>query len=130
MRTWGKFVVVCAAVVVAVTIAWNAYGRFSSSNPNVSFSQFLADVENRQITAISIHGDEVVVYTQTGRFRTYAPPGYVGFVDRVIERGVDVNVVPDGLWSADCAPWVLMLVLAHAGAVVLVRTRASSQRLV
>ena len=44
--------------------------------------------------------------TQTGSFRTYTPRGYVGFVNRLIDRDVDVSVVPEGLWSTSCAPWM------------------------
>jgi cell division protease FtsH len=122
MRTWEKYVVICAVVVVAGTMVWNAYGRFRSSRQNVSLTQFLRDVDSGRVAAISIHGDEVVgVNSQTGQFRTYAPRGYVGFVDRLIERDVDVSVVPEASWWNSCAPLVLVFMLAHASALVLVR---------
>ena len=111
MRTCKRLVLFCA-LAVGGTLGWNAYTRFQPSDHNISFSQFLSDVDSRQITAISIHGDEVVgVNTRTGRFRTYAPRGYVGFVNRVIDRDVDVSVVPDTAWSSRCAPWIVMFVL-------------------
>jgi hypothetical protein len=37
----------------------------------------------------------------------------VGFVNRVIDRDVDVNVVPEGAWSSRCAPWIVMFVLTQ-----------------
>jgi len=111
MRTCIKLVLFCTVVVVGI-LGWNAYTRFQPSDPNISFSRFLSDVDNRQITAISIHGDEVVgMNTRTGRFRTYAPRGYVGFINRVIDRNVDVSVVPEAAWSSRCAPWIVMFVL-------------------
>jgi ATP-dependent Zn protease len=101
-----------AALAVGGTLGWNACARFQPSDHSISFSQFLRDVDSRQIAAISIHGDEVVgVNARTGRFRTYAPRGYVGFVNRVIERDVDVSVVPEAAWAGRCAPWILMFVL-------------------
>ena len=113
MRTC-KRILFCAIVVVGGALGWNAYTRFQPSARNISFSQFLSDVDNRHVTAISLHGDEVVgVNARTGPFRTYAPRGYVGFVNRVIDRDVDVNVVPEAAWSSRCAPWIVMLVLTQ-----------------
>ena len=114
MRTW-KCVLIFVVVVVAGTMVWNLYGRFQSSSRNVSLTQFLRDVDSGKVETISIHGDEVVgVNTQTGPFRTYTSRGYVGFVNRLIERDVDVRVVPEGLWSTSCAPW-MTLILIQAG---------------
>jgi cell division protease FtsH len=102
------------ALAVGGTLGWNAYTRFQPSDHHISFSQFLNDVDSQQITAISIQGDEVVgVNTRTGRFRTYAPRGYVGFVNRVIDRNVDVSVVPEAAWASRCAPWIVMFVLTQ-----------------
>lgn len=112
MRTCKRVVLFWAAVAVGGALGWNAYTRFQPTDQKISFSQFLNDVDSRQITAISIQGDEVVgVNTRTGRFRTYAPRGYVGFVNRVIERDVDVSVVPEAAWLGRCAPWMVMFVL-------------------
>jgi hypothetical protein len=106
-------VLFCAALAVGA-LGWNAYTKFQPSDHAISFSQFLNDVDSQQITAISIHGDEVVgVNSRTGRFRTYAPRGYVGFVNRVIDRNVDVSVVPEAAWSSRCAPWIVMVVLTQ-----------------
>ena len=115
MRTWKKYVLIVVAVV-AGTVVWNVYGQFQSSSRNVSLTQFLRDVDSGKVETISIHGDEVVgVNTQTGRFRTYTPRGYVGFVNRLIDRDVDVSVVPEGVWSTSCAPWLSALILIQVG---------------
>ena len=111
MKTCTR-VLLWAALAAGGTLGWNAYTRFQPSDHPISFTQFLSDVDSRQITAISIHGDEVVgVNTRTGRFRTYAPRGYVGFVNRVIDRDVDVSVVPEAAWASRCAPWLVVFVL-------------------
>jgi len=122
MRTWKKYVLIFM-VAVAGTMVWNVYGRFQSSSQSVSLTQFLRDVDSGKVATISIHGDEVVgVNRQTGQFRTYAPRGYVGFVNRLIERNVDVSVVPEASWGNSCVALVLVFILAHASALVLVRT--------
>ena len=122
MRTCGKYVLIVVAVV-AGTMVWNVYGRFQPSSRNVSLTQFLRDVDSGKIETISIHGDEVVgVNTQTGPFRTYTPRGYVGFVNRLIDRDVDVSVVPERAWSGGCAALILMFALAQISVLVLART--------
>ena len=87
-------------------------GRFQSSSRNVSLTQFLRDVDSGKVETISIHGDEVVGVNRRRAFRTYAPRGYVGFVNRLIDRDVDVSVVPER-WSDGCAALVLMFALAQ-----------------
>jgi hypothetical protein len=128
MRTCKRIVLFCV-LAVGGTLAWNVSARFQPSAHGISFSQFLSDVDNRQITAISIHGEEVVgVNIKTGRFKTYAPRGYVGFVNRVIDQNVDVSVVPEGVWSRGWAPWAVMFVLAQLSVVMLTRTPSLSYR--
>ena len=116
MRTCAKYVLIFVVVVVGGTMVWNVYGRFQPSSRSVSLTQFLRDVDSGKVETISIHGDEVVgVNTQTGPFRTYTPRGYVGFVNRLIDRDVDVSVVPEGVWSTSCAPWMAALILIQVG---------------
>ena len=127
MRTCAKYVLIFVFVVVGGTMVWNVYGRFQSSSRNVSLTQFLRDVDSGKVETISIHGDEVVgVNRQTGQFRTYAPRGYVGFVNRLIDRGVDVSVVPERAWSGGCAALVLMFGFAQNSVLVLARTSVLS----
>ena len=114
MKTCKRTVLLWAALAVGGALGWNAYTKFQPSAHPISFTQFLNDVDSRQITAISIHGDEVVgVNSRTGRFRTYAPRGYAGFVNRLIDRDVDVSVVPEAAWFSRCAPWIVMFVLTQ-----------------
>jgi len=97
-------------------MVWHVSGQFQSSSRRVSLTQFLRDVDSGKVETISIHGDEVVgVNTQTGSFRTYTPRGYVGLVNRLIDRDVDVSVVPEGVWSTSCAPWMSALILIQVG---------------
>jgi len=115
MRTWGKCVLIVVAVVGG-TMVWHVSGQFQSSSRRVSLTQFLRDVDSGKVETISIHGDQVVgVNTQTGSFRTYTPRGYVGLVNRLIDRDVDVSVVPEGVWSTSCAPWMSALILIQVG---------------
>ena len=55
-----------------------------------------------------------------------APRGYVAFVNRLIDRGVDVSVVPERAFSGGCAALVLMFALAQISVLVLARTSVLS----
>lgn len=122
MRRTVKCVFILAVAVVGTAFVWNVTTKFQSSARRVSFSELLRDVDSGSVATISMQGDEVIgVNRQTGPFRTYAPRGYVGFVNRLVDRGVDVSVGPEGLWSAPCVPWVLMIVLTQASMFLLLR---------
>ena len=124
MRRWVKYVLIVPGVVVGSVLVWNATTVYRPSVRSVSFSEFLHDVDAGTVATISIHGDEVVgVNRLTGRFSTHAHRGYVGLVNRLIEREVEVRVVPEESWSNRCAPWIVMVILVQAGMVALVRRR-------
>ena len=128
MRSWVKCVVIMAVVVVGSVFLWNVATKFQPSARSVSFSEFLRDVDSGRVGTISIQGEEVVgVNRQTGPFRTYAHRSYVGLVNRLIERDVEVRVVPEESWSNRCAPWLVMLILTQAGMLALVRTLSQAR---
>ena len=123
MRRAVKCVLIMAVVVVGTVFVWNVTTKFQPSARSVSFSELLRDVDSGSVATISMHGDEVVgVNRQTGPFRTYAPRGYAGFVNRLIDRGVDVSVVPEGAWSSRCAPWIVIFVLTQMWMLARVRS--------
>jgi len=123
MRRAVKCVLIMAVVLVGTVFVWNVTTRFQPSARSVSFSELLRDVDSGSVATISMHGDEVVgVNRQTGPFRTYAPRGYAGFVNRLIDRGVDVSVVPEGAWSSRCALWIVIFVLTQMWMLARVRS--------
>ena len=126
MPTIKKCVLIIAVAVVG-TLAWNISTRFQPSGISSSFTEFLRDVEAGRVAAISIDGNEVIgVNTRTGQFRTYAPRGFVGFINRLIEQNVDVSVVPEGFWSGRYSPWIAMLILIQLAGLVRRTARISS----
>jgi hypothetical protein len=121
MRRCGKYLLLFV-VVIGGTVVWNASTRFQPSAHIVSFTEFMRDVDSGRVATISIDGNEVIgLNTQTGRFRTYTPRGYTGFVDWLLRRDVDVSVVPEGLWSGGSAPWVLMFIVTQVGMFAVLR---------
>jgi hypothetical protein len=127
MRRAVKCVLIMAVVVVGTVCVWNVTTRFQPSSRSVSFTELLRDVDSGSVATISMHGDEVVgVNRQTGPFRTYAPRGYVGFVNRLIDRGVDVSVVPERTWSGGCAPLIALLMLVQFSVLACTRSSALS----
>jgi ATP-dependent Zn protease len=129
MRTCKRIVLFWAVLAVGGTLGWNIYTKLQPSAHNISFSQFLRDVDSSRVSAISMRGDEIVgENTDTGRFATIAPRGYVGFVNRLIDRGVDVSVLPEAFWSRGWAPWAVMFILAQLSVVILTGKRSLSYR--
>lgn len=115
------------AVAVVGTLAWNASTRFQPSAICISFTEFLRDVDAGRVATISIDGNEVLgVNTRTGHFKTYAPRGFAGFVNRLIEHDVDVRVEPEGVWSGRYAPWLAVLILIQLAGLVRRTARISS----
>jgi hypothetical protein len=76
------------------------YGRFQSSSRNVSLTQFLRDVDTGKVETISIHGDEVVGRKPADRAVQNVRAAWLCWlVNRLIDRGVDVSVVPERAFS-------------------------------
>jgi len=126
MRTWKRCVRI-VAVVVGGTLVWNVFTKFQPSAASISFTEFLHDVDAGRVTSISIDGNEVVgVNTRTGPFKTYTPRGEAGFLNRLLERDVDVSVAPEGFWSSRCAPWIVLLILTQIGGLLRRTERISS----
>jgi cell division protease FtsH len=117
MRRWEPFVVIVA--VVGATLVWNAYRALQPTADSVSFTEFMRDVDSGRVVTISIDGNQVVgVNTRTGLFRTYTPRQYVGLVNRLIDRDVDVSVAPQGLWS-NSAFWIVAFMAIQTGMMAL-----------
>jgi cell division protease FtsH len=97
-------------IVVGVLI-WNFSYSFQRSENQISFSQFLKDVDSGQVAAVTITGSEIVgtLMTSTGgdgnsKFKTYAPAQYEGLVNKLEDRHVQVTAKPE-----TTSPWATVL---------------------
>ncbi len=67
-----------------------------TSSREISYSQFLQDVDNGRIRNVKIVGDTITgVYAEGGKsFQTYSP-GDAGLVQRLEDRGVGITAAPE-----------------------------------
>jgi cell division protease FtsH len=93
-------------VVVGVVI-WNVSTRFQQKETTVQFSDFTAQVNNGQIAAVTITGQEITGTNKSNTtFRTVVPGQgmYEGLVNLLIERNVNVDVKEQAV-----SPWASLL---------------------
>ena len=66
-----------------------------SQKNEITFSQFLAEVEAGNVMRVTMNGDKVSGQTSDGlQFSTYVPPNDPNLVERLTERGVMISVKP------------------------------------
>ena len=71
-----------------------------TSNRNINFSQFVAEVDAGTVAAVTIEGDSITGnYSDGSSFTTYAPPNDPSLVQRLQERGVSITAKPDSSGS-------------------------------
>jgi cell division protease FtsH len=93
-------------VVVGVVI-WNVSTKFQQKEQSVQFSEFTSQVNNGQISAVTITGQEITGATKSNNsFRTIVPSQgmYEGLVNLLIEKGVTVDVKEQTI-----SPWASLL---------------------
>jgi cell division protease FtsH len=100
-------------VVVAVLI-WNFSASFQAQSKPVSFSLFIESVGKDQVESVVITGNEITGTTKAQeRFRTYAPTQYEGLVNKLLERGIDVQAKEPAAspWASLLYSWAPILLL-------------------
>jgi cell division protease FtsH len=90
--------------VVGVLI-WNFSTRFQSHERVAAFSEFMSWVDSGSVASVTITGQDISGHTKAGeRFQTYAPAQYEGLVNKLIERGVQVQAK-----EPTASPWASLL---------------------
>jgi cell division protease FtsH len=100
-------------VVVAVLI-WNVSTRFQQNEREVSFSDFMTQVEAGSVARVVIAGQEVSgVGSNNETFRTYVPTQYEGLANQLVERNVIVDAKPAAVspWASVLYSWAPVLLM-------------------
>jgi cell division protease FtsH len=93
-------------VVVGVLI-WNFSTGFQGADQEMSFSDFLVKVQNGEVEAVTITGNEITGTLKVGvdaKFRTYAPAQFEGLGNLLWEKNVSMKGKP-----ATTSPWATLL---------------------
>jgi cell division protease FtsH len=91
-------------VVIGVLI-WTFSTHLQHPDRPLTFSQFMEQVNQGSISQVIITGQDITGDSKvTGKFRTYAPAQYDGLVNRLIEKGVQVDSK-----EPTASPWASLL---------------------
>ena len=114
MNSTMKSLVFWMALVVVAILVWRFSAQFQTAADQLTFTEFVAAVDSRQVTRVTITGNEITGLRQNDEpFRTFAPPQYEGLANRLIENGVSVTARPEAAspWTAFLVSWAPILLI-------------------
>ena len=94
MNSTVKSLLFWMVLVVAGVLIWNFSTRLQTRDHQLTFSEFMTQVDAGSVSHVVITGQEVTGVTKDNpnqTFRTYAPTQYEGLANKLIERGVAVS---------------------------------------
>ncbi len=78
---------------IIVIILWSLLQSPKAAKNDVSFTQFLDDVENERVGEVTITGNQITgKYLDQTEFKTVTPPQFDGLVPILRENNVNINV--------------------------------------
>ncbi|MDR6771177.1 ATP-dependent zinc metalloprotease FtsH [Azospirillum sp. BE72] len=97
MNNFGKNLALWIIIGLLLVALFNLFQSSSTRSPQttVPFSELLAEVDRGQVADVTIKGNQVSGHFSDGRsFSTYVPPE-AGLVERLTNKSVRINAVPD-----------------------------------
>ena len=102
-RTFVLYVV----IMLMLSFTLESHGQ-STQPPDISFSQFLNEVDQGRVREVLMQGPEIHgTFTDGRRFQTYAP-GDLQLAQRLYGKGVSITARS----LSDALPWWLSLIVA------------------
>ena len=113
VRNFALWVIIILLVLALVTLFQNPSHRNASQD--VTYSQFLQDVDAGRVTSVQIAGPEIHGTLSDGRsFQTYAPNDPT-LVQKLSQKGVNFSAKPQN----ESMPWFLALLINWLPMIVL-----------
>jgi cell division protease FtsH len=114
-----KTVVFWAVIVGSAFLLWQVVRTGSSvpAEPEISYSRFLAQIANGQVSKVTVMGHQIRGYdTAGGTFRVVIPSDQSGVLDALQQHGVeiwvrDVSAVAWPYWILNCSPLLILSLL-------------------
>ncbi len=111
MNSTLKSLLFWMVLIVVGVLIWNFSTTFQRAENQITFSQFLSDVDKGQVATVTITGSDITgtLMTSSGgdgnvKFRTYAPTQYEGLINKLEDRHVQVTAKPE-----TTSPWATLL---------------------
>jgi cell division protease FtsH len=108
-------------LVVVLALIWQFAGALQTSGTQISFSEFLTKVDQKEVQEVTFRGHEIrgkyiglVTDGGSTNFRTHMPPGYEGQVaNRLSTMGVLISSEPEsaGAWTTVLLSWAPILLM-------------------
>jgi cell division protease FtsH len=101
---------------IVIIILWSLLQTPGVEKNEVSFSQFLNDVENEKVAEVTITGNQIKgKYLDQTEFKSVAPDQFDGLVPILRERNVNINVKDDSKspWYSYLFTWfpIILIIL-------------------
>jgi len=120
MSKTAKTMLFWIVIVVSAYLLWQVVraNPAEQTTPEISYSSFLAQVADGQVTKVTIAGSVVRGYNpKVGNFRVVAPSNQTAMLDALQQHGVEIwfrESSPEQNWTtwlANLAPLVLLAAL-------------------
>jgi cell division protease FtsH len=108
MKEIGKSIALWLTIALLIILAFNFLNSKEFKTPVEPFSTFVQQVEKGEIKKVVIQGQKVIAVTQDGKpFETYLPEGYNNIVDKLTQKGVEIEVKPK-----ETSPWYITVLVS------------------
>jgi cell division protease FtsH len=110
-----KNIALWLVISLIFVMLYHLFSQPKDSHENIIFSDFIASVENGQVSEVSIQGDNITGKFLNGKsFKTYAPKDS-GVVPLLKQKGVRIAAKP-----ADESPWYLTVLVSWFPTILLI----------
>ncbi|HUP65246.1 MAG TPA: ATP-dependent zinc metalloprotease FtsH [Thermoanaerobaculia bacterium] len=96
MNSTFKTALLWVVIIVLVFVLWSLFQTAKATTDEINFSQFLKDVDNGRVSAVTVRGNEIrgEMNTNSGKkeFVTRMMQGYDGIVPALMEKNIDIKV--------------------------------------
>ncbi len=107
MNQFTRNLTLWAIIALAMVMLFNMFQQPQSTNQQVSYTEFLQQVDKGDITQVTIQGKTLIGHSIHGKnVQTYAPPDG-DLVNRLMEKKVIVKAEP-----MDDQPWYMTLLIS------------------
>ena len=115
LNQFSRNIILWGIISLAMVLVFNLFSspQGSSRGDQMSYSEFLRQVESGHVSEVVLQGNQIKGRTDTGtQFQIYAPRD-AGLMDKLLAGKVEVKAEPqeDSPWISLLASWVPMLLL-------------------